>query len=161
MALKDTLLLRAKQYKFELLAFILVIAIDRVTKILALKYLFSKASVEVLPFFSLTYVENTGSAFGLFQNANWLLLGISFFVLFLMVKWYKDIFNLGTLARYGYFLVFAGAIGNIYDRIVLRYVVDFLDFHFWPVFNIADSAMCVGAFLIGVGILKDSKRSSK
>ena len=78
-----------------------------------------------------------------------------------MIRWYKDIFKLGTLARYGYFLVFAGAIGNIYDRIVLRFVVDFIDFHFWPVFNIADSAICIGACLIGIGILKDGKRSSK
>jgi len=161
MALKDTLLLKAKKYKFELLAFVLVIVIDRLTKVLVLKYLLTKASVSVFPFFSLTYVENTGSAFGIFQNANWVLLFVSFLVLFLMVKWYKDIFKLGTLARYGYFLVFAGAIGNIYDRIVLRYVVDFLDFHFWPVFNIADSAICVGACLIGIGILKDSKRSDK
>ena len=161
MALENTLLLRAKKYKFELLAFILIFAIDRFTKTLALKYLLPKASVSVFPFFSLTYVENTGSAFGLFQNANWLLLGISFLVLFLMIRWYIDIFKLGTLARYGYFLIFAGALGNIYDRIMLRYVVDFLDFHFWPVFNIADSAICVGAFLIGLGILKDSKRSNK
>jgi len=161
MALTDTLLSRVKKYKFELIVAVLIFILDRITKVLALKYLLPKASVAVLPFFSLTYVENTGSAFGLFQNANWFLLAVSFLVLFLMIKWYKDIFNLGSWARYGYFLVFAGALGNIYDRIVLRYVVDFLDFHVWPVFNIADSAICVGAFLIGIGILKENKRSNK
>lgn len=161
MSLKDTLLLKVKKYKFELLLFAIVFILDRVTKVLALKYLLSKASVDVFPFFSLTYVENTGSAFGLFQNANLFLLIVSFLVLFLMLKWHKDIFNLGFCARCGYFLIFAGAIGNIYDRIMLRYVVDFLDFHFWPVFNIADSAICIGAFLVGIGILKESKRSNK
>lgn len=161
MSLKDTLLLKVKKYKFELLLFAVVFVLDRVTKVLALKYLLSKASVDVFPFFSLTYVENTGSAFGLFQNANLFLLIVSFLVLFLMLKWHKDIFNLGFCARCGYFLIFSGAIGNIYDRIMLKYVVDFLDFHFWPVFNIADSAICIGAFLIGIGILKESKRSNK
>lgn len=161
MSLTGILPLKVKKYKFELLVFFLVFILDRLTKVLAVRFLLSKASIAVFPFLSLTYVENTGSAFGMFQNANLFLLCISVLVLFLMLKWYKDIFNLGTLARYGYFLIFAGAIGNIYDRIMLGYVVDFLDFHFWPVFNVADSAICVGAFLIGIGILKESKRSSK
>lgn len=161
MALTDNLLLKVKKYKWELLVFVLVIILDRITKVLALKFLLSKASVAVLPFFSLTYVENTGSAFGMFQNANLFLLIVSLLVLCLMLKWYKDIFALGGLARYGYFLIFSGAIGNIYDRIVLRHVIDFLDFHFWPVFNVADSAICVGAFLIGIAILKEEKRSGK
>ena len=161
MALTDTLLSKVKKYKFEIIMAVLIFVLDRVTKVLALKYLLPKASVIILPFFSLTYVENTGSAFGLFQNANWCLLLVSFLVLFFMLKWYKDIFDLGSWARYGYFLVFAGALGNIYDRIVLKYVVDFFDFHVWPVFNVADSAICVGAVFIGIGILKEHKRSVK
>ena len=161
MVLADNLLLKVKKYKFELLVFVLVLVLDRLTKVLSLKFLLSKASVSVLPFFSLTYVENTGSAFGMFQNANLFLLIVSVLVLALMIRWCKDIFALGPLARYGYFLIFSGAIGNIYDRIVLGHVIDFLDFHFWPVFNVADSAICVGAFLIGIAILKEEKRKGK
>lgn len=151
-------LLKSKKYKFEILVFAAIVFLDQITKILALKFLLSKGSINILPFFSLTYVENTGSAFGLFQNANLFLLIISLLVLFLMIKWRKDILSLGNLAKYGYLLIFAGALGNILDRICLGYVVDFLDFHVWPVFNIADSAICVGAVLIAFSIIKANNR---
>lgn len=154
-------LLRSKKYKFEIVVFLAVLILDQITKMLTLKFLLPKGSINILPFFSLTYVENTGSAFGLFQNANLFLLIVSFLVLFLMVKWYKDIFALGNWAKYGYLMIFAGALGNIYDRIVLGHVVDFLDFHVWPVFNIADSAICVGAAFVAFAILKANKKEIK
>lgn len=154
------LLLKSKEYKMEIFVFIAVLFLDRITKILTLKLLF-KSSVDILPFLSFTYVENTGSAFGMFQNANLFLLLLSVIILLLMIKWRKDILPLGALAKYGYFLIFAGAIGNIYDRITLGYVVDFIDFHFWPVFNVADSAICIGAALIAIAILKEKKGDKK
>ncbi len=154
-------LLKSKKYKFEIFVFAAVLFLDRATKILTLKYLLSKGSIDILPFFSLTYVENTGSAFGLFQNANLFLLIVSSFVLFLMIKWRKDILCLGNWAKYGYLMIFAGALGNIYDRIVLGHVIDFLDFHFWPVFNIADSAICIGAAFIAFDILRAKKKEIK
>ena len=154
-------LLQIKQYRKEIFVCCLILFLDRLTKILTLKFLFAKGSVALFPFLSFTYVENTGSAFGMFQNANLLLLIVNFIVLALMFKWRKDIFVLGNFAKYGYLLIFAGAIGNIYDRIMLGHVVDFIDFHFWPVFNIADSAICVGAAMIAISILKEKKRSNK
>ncbi len=154
-------LLRSKKCKFEIIVFTTVLFLDQITKILTLKFLLPKRSIDVLPFFSLTYVENTGSAFGLFQNANLFLLIVSLLVLFLMIKWRRDILSLGNLAKYGYLMIFAGALGNIYDRIFLGHVVDFLDFHFWPVFNIADSAICVGAAFIAFDVLKAKKKEIK
>ena len=155
------LLLQIKNNKVWLFVICAIFVLDRVTKFLTLKFLAAKTSVSLLPFFSLTYVENTGSAFGLFQNANWFLLVVSFLVLCLMLMWRKDIFVLGKLAKCGYYLIFAGAIGNIYDRIVIGYVVDFLDFHFWPVFNVADSSISIGAVLIALSIFKEGKRRDK
>lgn len=154
-------LLRSEKYKFEIFVFVSILLLDQITKILTLKFLLPKGSVEVLPFFSLTYVENTGSAFGLFQNANLFLLIVGFTVLFLMFKWRRDILPLGNLAKYGYLMIFAGALGNIYDRIFLGYVVDFLDFHVWPVFNVADSAICVGAAFIALAIIKTKKKENE
>lgn len=154
-------LLRSKKYKFEILVFVIVLLLDQITKMLALKFLLPKGSISILPFFNLTYVENTGSAFGLFQNANLFLLVVSLMVLFLMIKWRKDILCLGNLAKYGYLMIFAGALGNIYDRIFLGHVVDFLDFRIWPVFNIADSAICVGAGFIALAILKEKNKEIK
>ena len=154
-------LLRSEKYKFEIIVFVSVLLLDQITKIFTLKFLLPKGTIKLLPFFSLTYVENTGSAFGLFQNANLFLLIISFLILFLMIKWRKDILPLGILAKYGYLMIFAGALGNIYDRIFLGHVVDFLDFHVWPVFNIADSAICVGATFIAFAIFKAKNKEIK
>ncbi|MBO7605450.1 MAG: signal peptidase II [Elusimicrobiaceae bacterium] len=151
-------LLRSKNYKYEILVIASILLLDIITKFLTLKFLLPKGSIDIFPFFSLTYVENTGSAFGLFQNANLFLIIVSLLVLFLMFKWRKDILPLGALAKYGYLMIFAGALGNIFDRITLGYVVDFLDFHFWPVFNIADSAICIGAGFIAFAILKTKKK---
>ena len=155
------LLLQIKNNKVWFLLAGIIFVLDRVTKFLTLQFLFAKGSVSLLPFFSLTYVENSGSAFGLFQNANLFLLILSLFVLLLMFIWRKDIFVLGNWAKCGYYLIFAGALGNIYDRIFLGYVVDFLDFHFWPVFNIADSSITIGAVLIAISILMEGKRRNK
>jgi signal peptidase II len=55
-------------------------------------------------------------------------------------------------------LILGGALGNLCDRVFLGYVVDFLDFRIWPVFNIADSAITVGAILLGLSVLKESKK---
>ena len=155
------LLLQIKNNKVWFLLAGIIFVLDRVTKFLTLKFLFAKGSVSLLPFFGLTYVENRGSAFGLFQNANLFLLILSLFVLLLMFIWRKDIFVVGNWAKCGYYLIFAGALGNIYDRIFLGYVVDFLDFHFWPVFNIADSSISIGAVLIAISILMEGKRRNK
>lgn len=154
-------LLRSKKYKFEILVFLAVLILDQVTKMLTLKFLLPKGSVNILPFFNLTYVENTGSAFGLFQNGNLFLIIVSFLILFLMFKWRKDILSLGNLAKYGYFMILAGALGNIFDRIIWGHVIDFLDFHVWPVFNLADSAICVGAAFIAFDILRFKKKEIK
>ena len=154
----NNFLLKVKKYKFEILVFAAVLLLDRITKILTLKFLLLKGSIDILPFLSFTYVENTGSAFGLFQNANLFLLLISFIILIMMIKWRKDILILGNFAKYGYLLIFAGALGNIYDRIVLGHVIDFIDFHFWPVFNIADSAICIGAGMIAIAVLTEKRR---
>lgn len=150
-------LLRSKKYKFEIFICAIILFLDQITKILAFKFLLPKGSINILPFFSLTYVENTGSAFGLFQNANLFLLMVSLLVLFLVIKWRKDILSLGRLAKYGYLMIVAGALGNIFDRIFLGHVIDFLDFRVWPVFNIADSAICVGAAFIALAVLKNQK----
>ena len=155
------LLLQIKNNKVWLFVICAIFVLDRVTKFLTLKFLAAKTSVSLLPFFSLTYVENTGSAFGLFQNANLFLLVVSFLILFFMIKWRKDIISLGNLAKFGYVMILAGALGNIYDRIFLGHVIDFLDFHVWPVFNIADSAICIGATFITLAILKARKEEIK
>ena len=133
----------------------LIIALDRASKILALKLLAGKGSVEVFPFFRLTYVENTGAAFGSFKNGNLFLVFVCAVILFFMFKWKAEIDQYGKSAQAGFIFIVAGALGNLYDRLTLGFVVDYFDFIVWPVFNIADSFICIGAGLIALAAFKD------
>lgn len=148
----------AKRNKGLLIITALIFAADRISKILALKYLAWVGSIEVTPFFRLTYVENTGAAFGSFKNGNLYLALISAAVLFIMFKWKAEVDRLGRCASLGFIFIIAGALGNMYDRLALGFVVDYFDFIIWPVFNVADSFICVGAGLVMLGVFKDWKR---
>ena len=137
-------------------AFLALLAADRATKLWAMRDLRLDGPVPVLPFFELSYVENTGAAFGLGHGANRAFIVISIGLIAVLVRllrrWPKD----DLCLQAGGLLVLAGALGNLYDRVVYRYVVDFLYLHHWPVFNVADSCITVGACLLAWG-LKDEK----
>jgi signal peptidase II len=126
-----------------------VLILDWITKQWALRSLALGESIVIAPFFYLTHVHNTGSAFGLFQNNNWVLLGIALVIFGLLLAAVpRLIADLGCWAEIGIGLVLGGALGNIIDRLRFGYVVDFFDFRVWPVFNIADSAISVGTVLL-------------
>ena len=130
--------------------------LDRATKAWALKALYGR-SVGVLPFFRLTYAENTGVAFGMFKDSNTFFLVFSAALVGVLLFLRRRIEANGPVAALGLALVLGGALGNLYDRIAYGYVVDFFDFSFFPaVSNVADSGITVGAFLMAIGI-KDKK----
>lgn len=131
---------------FSLIA--LIFLLDQLTKYLTLKFLSPHRVIEVLPFLNLVYVENTGTAFGMFK-----FLGSGFFIFialiatgFLIYLLFKDPQNWLI-----YSLITAGALGNITDRVIYGYVIDFIDLHaggiHWPAFNVADSAISIGIVL--------------
>jgi signal peptidase II len=97
---------------------------------------------------SLTCVYNTGAAFGLFATKTNLLILVTVLLVAGIIWGYRKLPMERTLVRYGVALVIGGALGNLLDRIRLGYVVDFIDFHFWPVFNLADMAIVAGACLL-------------
>lgn len=139
-----------------------IFLLDHVTKMLAFVHLPHK-SIELFPFFHLTYVENTGAAFGMLQNGNFLLtllmLGI---IAYIIISW-REFCSYGPLVKWGAVFILAGALGNLYDRIMLGFVVDFLDFRVWPVFNVADSFITVGGcmFFISLFTQRATKREEK
>jgi len=139
-----------------------VLALDRATKVFAQLVLTTKTIV-VAPFFHLHYVENTGAAFGMMQGGNWVLIFVMLGIIAYILWNWKDLCAQGAWTKWGCVLIVAGAFGNLYDRIVLGHVVDFLDFLVWPVFNIADSAICVGAgcFIISLVLAWKQKREAK
>ncbi|MFA5500646.1 MAG: signal peptidase II [Candidatus Omnitrophota bacterium] len=127
----------------------LVIIIDRFAKFLVFNNLLEGQSIGVVPkIFHITLVLNTGAAFGLFKERNQFFIVSSFIVaalifLYVIFDKEKDIFKLSALG-----LILGGAIGNLIDRLLFGYIIDFLDFRVWPVFNIADSAITVGSVLL-------------
>lgn len=146
--------------KNDIIVIFAIFILDRLTKILTLTFLQGK-SIEIFKFFHLTFVSNEGAAFGILQESNLALLFITILVLFLLVWMKTDVMNLGKKANIGYLLIFAGGLGNLYDRVVLGYVVDFLDFLIWPVFNIADSAITIGAIILAWSYLVSFKKTRR
>jgi len=108
-------------------------------------------------YFAFTYVHNTGTAFGLFQGNNKALLWIAAGILCALLYGARGICERG--GRWGFIgtaLVLGGAIGNLIDRWRFGNVIDFLDFRVWPVFNIADSCITVGAVCIALSLMTSS-----
>lgn len=148
-----------KKWYFFLFSSLIIIS-DQVTKQLIVANLRLHESINVLPFFNIVYVENTGTAFGMFQS-----LGNSFFVIFSVLAILFIVFLIlkseHDLLSFSMFL--GGAIGNLYDRIYRGYVVDFIDVyvgkHHWPAFNIADSALTIGIVLLILGTFIKKKPS--
>lgn len=139
--------------KSDIALFVVILAIDLISKQVITSMINLYETVTVIPnFFWLTYYQNTGMAWSLFNNVPFLLtlvsLGITVFLLFI----YKDALKHNeTFMRICCVLMLAGAIGNLYDRIALGYVRDFLAFNIFgyhfPVFNIADSSLVIGGIL--------------
>jgi signal peptidase II len=131
-----------------------VLAADQLTKHLVLQHLDPAQPVEVAPFFNLVLVWNRGVSFGLLNGAGgsspWWLIGLAVAIAALLIVWLWR--ETRALARVALWLVIAGAVGNVADRLRFGAVVDFLDFHVngyhWPAFNVADSAIVVGAGLL-------------
>ncbi len=136
-------------------------AADRISKILAQKFLAGGQSVKIFTFFHLTYVENTGAAFGMFHDGNAVLTAASVVMIAALCVIRRKLAGYGRMAGLAAALIISGALGNLYDRIRLGFVVDFLDFRIWPVFNLADSYISIGAVLFLSAMKKDPKPEKK
>lgn len=146
----------------------IVIALDLFTKHLIQQNFVFGDLHSVTSFFDLVRYHNEGSAFGFLNDAGgwqkWLFNGISIVASVVIIYLLKKHTN-EKLFCAGLALVLGGAIGNLYDRITLGYVVDFLNFHlnnhYWPAFNVADSAICLGVGLLLLDSFKASKAESQ
>ncbi len=137
---------------------VVVFVLDYLTKIwvVAAIPLGWQHRIEVLPVFNLLYVRNYGAAFSFLSNQDgwqrWLLSLIALSVCALLAFWMRKITRSEKMLNIAYALIIGGAIGNLFDRLIHGFVIDFLDFHIggyhWPSFNVADSAICIGAILI-------------
>lgn len=121
-------------------------------------------SIEVVSgFFNLTYVRNYGAAFSFLHDASgwqrWFFTGIALVVSIIILRWLKATTKAQIMLPVAFSLILGGAIGNVYDRMVYGYVVDFLDVFYqqshWPAFNVADSSICLGAILLVIDMFKN------
>ncbi len=126
-----------------------VILVDQLTKLIVLRNLDEGEFIPVIEnVLGLNLVCNTGAAFGIFQHQTHILTGISILVLILILIFRRQIANSGRIFQTGFGLIAGGAFGNLIDRLRFGYVVDFVDFRIWPVFNVADSAITIGVILL-------------
>jgi signal peptidase II len=140
---------------------VLVIALDQITKIVATNALVLHEPVAVLPLFNLTLAHNTGAAFSFLSDAGgwqrWFFTGTALVVSAVIVAWIARLKSGQRWLAVALALILGGALGNVWDRITLGYVIDFLDFYYgdwhWPAFNVADSAITVGAVMLAVDAL--------
>jgi len=136
-----------------------VFVVDQATKLISLHYLVLNRAVPVIPdLFNLTLIFNTGAAFGIMHSQTALLVVISVITIVTLLVFGFIYAGEGALFRFSVAMILGGAAGNLFDRLVRGYVVDFLDFYFrqyhWPAFNAADSAICIGTFFLAVYFLK-------
>ncbi|MBI3615516.1 MAG: signal peptidase II [Candidatus Omnitrophica bacterium] len=132
-----------------------IILLDQGTKFLVVRTLSGSPSVPILPgVFHLTYLRNPGVAFGLFSGYSFpIALATTAVVVGLL---FSAVRGQGS-SRWNNLalgLIFGGAVGNLIDRVRVGGVIDFLDFRIWPVFNVADSCITIGAVLIAWNLLR-------
>lgn len=134
---------------------LILLSVDQFSKYIIRQKMSLADSIPIIKsVFHITYVENRGIAFGLFPQGSSLfivisliiILGIIFFERKKVIKSLKERFCLG--------LILGGALGNLIDRLRFGFVIDFLDFRIWPVFNLADSGVCIGGILMVFFLLR-------
>lgn len=141
-----------------------VYVLDRITKIAAERYLDGRPPVEIFPgVFQLRFTTNPGGAFGVFGGLTWLFVATSLVVVAVVLAASRNL--PGRTAAVALGLVLGGAAGNLTDRLIRGpgfsgEVVDFLDFRVWPVFNVADSAIVIGAIVLLVAGLRREGRTA-
>ncbi len=139
---------------------ILVIAADFYTKYLVYTRMALHETIELpVKFIQLTYVQNFGGAFGIFQHQKLFFIAAAFVSVTCVLYFFEDIKELGKLSFLSASLIFGGAIGNLIDRIRFGYVVDFLDLRWWPVFNVADVALTIGVALLFIELIRFGQKA--
>jgi len=135
---------------------VLVILLDQVTKYIADARLVYAEAVPVMPSFNLTLMYNRGAAFSFLSDASgwqrWFFVSISLTASVLLILWLRKLASGQWLLALALALILGGAVGNLIDRLWFGHVIDFIQLYYrdfyWPAFNIADSAITVGAVLL-------------
>jgi len=142
---------------FVLAAIILIL--DQISKFIVCRVILPGGSFPVIKnIFHLTHVQNQGAAFGLFPNQTLFFIIVTLLTVLLIPFFHQRLSKEGGSLSWALGLILGGALGNLIDRIRLKVVIDFLDFslkgHHWPSFNIADSAITIGAVILFISLFR-------
>jgi signal peptidase II len=147
--------------RFILISWLALVA-DQVSKYIIYTNMMPGESIPVFPpVFYITYVLNPGAAFGMLAHRTNFFILVSFLVIIGVMAGYRYLPRERTWIHNALGLVVGGALGNLVDRIRLGRVVDFLDFRVWPVFNLADTAIVIGALLLIIDVWRSDKEGKK
>jgi len=162
-----------RDLKSSILSMILIAGtifiLDQLTKSLIVREFYLGQRSEIMSFFNLVHVRNYGAAFSFLSDAGgwqrWFLTAVSGVASIVMIYWINFAKDEKVMEKFSLMIILGGALGNFYDRLVLGYVIDFLDFHWsgihFPAFNIADMAITIGAVLfIMDNLFLSSKKGS-
>lgn len=152
---------KAKKALVWLWLSILIVVLDQKTKYLVSHYLSLGQPVKVFPFLNFTLNYNTGALFSFLDaESGWQVIffaAISLIVSIILIVWLSRLSHSETMMSLGFSLIIGGAIGNFIDRVLRDYVTDFIDFYIkewhFATFNIADSAICIGVFLVIIHVI--------
>ncbi len=143
---------------------IICFLIDFFSKLLVINNLEIGTGITIIPsFFSISYIRNTGAAWGILSNGTLVLALLSVIFLIIAIKYIYDLKSISKLSMFSYGMFIGGIVGNLVDRVFRNYVIDFLSFNIFgyhfPVFNIADCFIVISIFLIVIeSLLKEGKK---
>ncbi|HWV14833.1 MAG TPA: signal peptidase II [Cellvibrio sp.] len=135
---------------------LVVVLLDQASKLWASSHIAYGASLEITAFFNFTLLHNPGAAFSFLSDAGgwqrWFFTALATVVSLLLIVWIAKVAARSTRETFALVFILGGALGNLYDRIAYGYVIDFIVVHYrdyvWPAFNLADSAITLGAFIL-------------
>ena len=148
---------------------VFVIAFDLITKQLAENLLNYGQPVTIFPVFDLTLLYNPGAAFSFLAGEDgwqrWFFTAIALSVSAMLISWLYKLPRTNKWLAIALTLILGGALGNLFDRLVYGHVIDFISVHwensYFPAFNIADSAITIGAIMLGLDVIFESRREAK
>lgn len=148
---------------FWFVASILIIVLDQISKNWALGNLIPYQAHAIMPMLNFTLAFNSGAAFSFLNNTGawhqWFFPLFSSVMSFLIIIWMWSSPHSQKSKLAGLSLILGGALGNLIDRFRLSYVIDFIDIYYrhyhWPIFNLADAAICIGAVLLFLGLSRN------
>ncbi|KTD26025.1 MULTISPECIES: signal peptidase II [Legionella] len=143
-----------------------IVLVDQLSKYWAASNLIPYQPEPLFSMFNFTLAYNTGAAFSFLSGTGswhrWFFAGFSILMSLVLVVWLAKLSPKARLQSLAVSLILGGAVGNLYDRAMWGHVVDFIDLyyenHHWPVFNLADSAICIGAFFLLVDLCRNGSR---